>query len=414
MRSIRRLHHLTVPAATALAAFAWSAGAAAQSESRLKDAPEQGQGTESVPRTDQDPLRGSTFLFDQSMSTQTARLENAELSNVPFYAWWLSFRPRWNFDEHWRVQARLDFYKEFTNSQDTTYYREDVFGDLWTELIYSTYLAKEGPWKNTKVSAGARAYWPLSKQSQANGMYLTLGATAGISQKIPIRGDGASTFNSARVGLSVAYLHPFTQSTTAASYGNYAGPYGEPVADSGLNPTSNYAFSTDQLTGATLLEHQLYGILDTGLQITPKLGLTLDGILINNWHYAPTNACVSTPTGPVCPGSAGVTSGPDQQFTQLFWLVLAADYEVVPEMSVGLGYYNLTNVIATDGTVRGPFTGGFDNLWWSPDSRVFLDVTVNLDRIFEDATGKYKTPPPGQTAQAARAVRQSAVAEGMR
>ena len=44
-------------------------------------------------------------------------------------------------------------------------------------------------------------------------------------------------------------------------------------------------------------------------------------------------------------------------------------------------------------------------------NRVFLDVTANLDKIFEDATGQYRT---GQTAQAAGAARQSAVVSGMR
>ncbi|HEY3822687.1 MAG TPA: hypothetical protein VGL81_36230 [Polyangiaceae bacterium] len=388
-----------------------SSAFAQATEARVKDQPEEGQGTEEVPAHDKDPFRGSTFLFDQSAATQSLHLDNAEQSYDGFYAWWLSLRPRYNFDDHWRVQARIDYYKEFTNSQDTTYYREDVFGDIWTDFIYSTPLAKEGRWKNTKVSAGLRALWPTSKQSQANGLYVTLGATAGISQKIPINGADAKALNSARLGLSFAYLHQFTQSTTAANYGGFAGAPGEGVGDSGLNPTSNYAFATDQITGQTLVEHQLYGILDGGLQITPKLGMTLDWILINNWHYAPSKACVATPTGAVCPGTTGVTSGTDQQFTQLGWFVASADYEIVPEMSIGLGYYNLSNIVATDGQLRGPFSAGFNNVFWSPDARVFLDVTANLDKIFEDASGKYKS---GSTSQTAREVRQQSIISGQR
>jgi hypothetical protein len=382
-------------------------------ESRIKDQPEEGQGTEKVPARDRDPLRGSTFLFDQSASTQTVGLENAEQSNVPFYGWWLSLRPRYNFDEHWRVQARFDYYKELTNSQDTTDYREDVFGDIWTDVVYSSVLAPRGRWKNTKVSLGLRALWPTSKQSQANGTYVTLGATAGVRQNIPIWGADAKVLNSARLGLSFAYLHAITQATTATDYGNFSYP-SESVADSGLGPSSYTFFTTDQLTGQTLVEHQLYAILDTGLQITPKLGLTVDAILINNWHYAPTRgACLAeVAVGPCAsPHSVDPVAGPDNQFTQLFWFVAAADYEIIPEMSVGIGYYNLSNTVATNGTLRGPFSGGFDNLFWSPDARVFLDVTANLDKIFEDATGQYRT---GQTAQAAGAARQSAVVSGMR
>jgi hypothetical protein len=413
-RWTRAVHRCAAALAVGAVPVSMEAVALAQAnESRIKDQPEEGQGSEKVPSHDRDPLRGSTFLFDQSASTQALGLENAEQSNVPFYGWWLSLRPRYNFDDHWRVQARFDYYKELTNSQNTTDYREDVFGDVWTDVIYASPLAREGRWRNTKVSLGLRALWPTSKQSQANGTYVTLGATAGVSQKIPLRGEGAKFLNSARVGLSFAYLHAITQATTATDYGNFSYP-SESVADSGLGPSSYTFFTTDQLTGQTLVEHQLYGILDTGLQVTPKLGLTVDAILINNWHYAPTNTantCVATVMLCSDPSSVNPVVGPDNQFTQLFWFVASADYEVIPELSVGVGYYNLANTLATDGTLRGPFASGFDNLFWSPDARLFLDLTANLDRIFEEATGKYKT---GQTAQAAQAARQQAVVSGMR
>ena len=126
-------------------------------------------------------------------------------------------------------------------------------------------------------------------------------------------------------------------------------------------------------------------------------------IWINQWHYLPSDATISTLTGPVLISH----SADDQQFTQLFWFVAAVDYELLDEVSLGLGYYNLTNVIAPDGTVRGPFSGGEDNLFWSPDAHVFFDVTVNLDRVFEDATGRYRSQAlrPGQTAEAAREAR---------
>jgi hypothetical protein len=212
------------------------------------------------------------------------------------------------------------------------------------------------------------------------------------------------------VGLSFAYLHAFTQATTATNYGSFSYP-SESVGDSGLGSASYTLFTTDQLTGQTLVEHQLYGILDTGFQFTPKLGLTVDWIMINNWHYAPTNTGIVTPTGPVNPSSVNPVIGPDNQFTQLGWFLASADYEIIPEMSIGFGYYNLSNIVATDGTIRGPFSAGFDNVFWSPDARVFLDVTANLDKIFEDASGKYKT---GSTAQAAQAARQQSIISGQR
>jgi hypothetical protein len=369
--------------------------AVAQSIARVKDEPSQEYGEEKAGVHDKNPIRGSTLLFDQSLTTSTAHLEpSPQQSYVPFYGWWFSLRPRYNFTDKLRLQGRLDYYKELTNSQETTLYREDVFGDIWTDLVYSTPLAVAGRWKNTKVTLGARALWPTSKQSQAQGLYVALGATAGVTQKIPIRGDGATALNSARVGLSFTYLHPFTPATTSTNYGGFA--Y---VREN----VEGFSFVSDQLTGQPLVNHTLYAIADTGLQVTPKLGLTLDMIWINQWHYLPTDSVIiSLPTGTfTIPRSSS-----DQQFTQLLWFVAAAEYELLPEVSLGVGYYNLTNAISPDGTVRGPFAGGQDNVFWSPDARIFFDVTANLDRIFEDASGRYRTRAPA-TDQAAGAAREA-------
>jgi hypothetical protein len=400
---VKHRSRLVVLAAFAAAASYTVPGAA---QPRAKDEPSSAHGEEKLPEGDKDPLRGSTFIFDQSATTQTLGLDRGQQSYVPDYRWWMSLRPRWNFSDRFRVQARLDFYKELTNSQDTTYYREDTFGDIWTDAIYSTPLAETGPWKNTKVSVGARAIWPTSKQTQGQGVYVTLGGQAGISQKIPLRGEDAPFLDFARVGLSFTYLHAFSNSTTPDNYGNFA--YTRQNVD-------GFSFISHQLTGQTLSEHTLYAIVDTGLQITPKLGFTLDWILINQWHYQPTAFCASglaaPPPGSPCP--APNNTQPDNQFTQLGWFLTSLDYEIIPELSVGLGYYNLANTVGPNGQANSLFGGGENNFLWSPDARVFFDVTANLDKIFEDASGRYKAKP-GQTAEAARSTRASGLASGLR
>jgi hypothetical protein len=380
-------HHVVAVAAL-VAAVLVPVGVRAQQ--RARDEPAEAHGAENVPEGDKNPIRDSIFIFDQSMTTQTAGLENAEQSNVPFYGWWLSLRPRWNFSDHFRVQARFDYYKEFTNSQNTTYRYEDVFGDIWTDAVYSRPLAEEGRWKNTKVSLGARVIWPTSKISMAQGTFLTFGPMVGVRQKFPIRGDDAPWLNSARVGLSATYLYAVTRDTTGAT-----SSLSYPTQDVEGRP-----LFSGQLTGQTLAQHTLYGIVDTGVQITPKLGLTVDWILINQWHYTPSNTTIQIASGP-----ANATSlRPDNQFTQLGWFLTELEYELIPEVSLGLGYYNLANTVGPNGQANSLFGGGENNFLWSPDARVFFDVTANLDKIFEDATGKYKAKP-GQTAEAARAAR---------
>ncbi|MGH7283647.1 MAG: hypothetical protein ACRELY_19140, partial [Polyangiaceae bacterium] len=129
---------------------------------------------------DKIPIRGSTFLFDQSVTTNTAHLESSQqLSYVPTYEWWLSFRPRWYFTDHLYYTLRADYYKEFTNSNQTTNYREDVFGDVWNTLGWKSPISEK--LKDTKYALSVQALLPTSKESQDAGVYVTVGAGAGIS-----------------------------------------------------------------------------------------------------------------------------------------------------------------------------------------------------------------------------------------
>jgi hypothetical protein len=321
-------------------------------------------------REDSDnPFRNSILTFDQSVTTQTVGLGPAPLSYVPLYELWLSLRPRYYFDEHWSLRGRFDYTKELTNNQPTTYYREDVFSDIWTDFVYGTKIDRL--WRDTRVSAGLRALWPVSKTSRAAGTYLTTGAVVGGVHKFEINGEDASVFNLFRVGLTFTYLHAFSAATTPTSYGAFA--YNRQNVD-GLS------FASDQLTGQTLAEHVFWSILDGTLQITPRLSLTGVFVTINEWHY---------PLSATHVGSVTVKAPTDDnQFVQNIWVLASVDYALFDELDLGLGYYNLANHFAANGQGRGLW--GPDNIWWSPAARLFFDITANLDVLFDDARGAHK------------------------
>jgi hypothetical protein len=331
------------------------------------------------------PFRGSALVFEQSMTTQTTQLQpGPEQSYAPLYELWLSFRPRYYFNEHWSMRGRFDYTKELTNNQPTTYYREDVFGDIWTDLVYGAKL--DELWPGTRVSIGPRALLPTSKVSQGNGTYVTLGGTAGALHRFEIHGDGAPALNEFHAGVSVTYLHPFTKATTPTSYGNFAYAR-QDVGD------DDHSIMSDQLQGQTLVNHNLWLVFDTGLQITPRLSVTVDAVFINQWHYQPTGTGVVIGTGAVDP-----TRVDDHQYTQNVWLLGGVDYMLFDEVDLTLGYYNLANEIAPDGQRRGLF--GSDNVWWSPDARLFFDVTANLDVLFDDAAHHRYSRPAASTGEA--------------
>ncbi len=337
---------------------------------------------------DKNPIRGSTLLLDQSMTTNTAHLEpSQQLSYVPTYEWWVSFRPRYYITDHLYYSLRADYYKEFTNSNQTTNYREDVFGDIWNTLGYKAPISEK--LKNTKYSLSVQALLPTSKESQDAGIYVTVGAGAGIAQDIKLNGEDAKFFPGMHVGLSALYRHPFSKATVATNGDlNYT-----------RQSVEGFSFLSDQLSGSTLTNHTLYAFVDAGIDITKKLSFSADMIWINGWKYAPAdNQSVETATG-----NAAVPRGSDATtFTQSTWFIADIDYELIDEITLGLGYYNLQNVIAPDGTRRGIFSG--DNVWWSPDARVFFDITANIDKVYERFAG---TKKPASTATTPQPTKQS-------
>lgn len=326
---------------------------------------------------DEEPISsrfaGSIIFWDHSVSTQTARLEpSAQQSFTPLYEWWVSFQPRYNFTKRLSYRLRMDYTKELTNSGDSTYYREGMWGDVWNTLRYELPPFSERL-KNTKVSVNASVKLPLSKESQAQGVYFKAGAGAGISQKIPINGPSAKWFPDAGLSLSGGYEHAFSRATSPSGYGG---------TEFVRQDTDGRTLVTDQLSGGFLPNHRVLGSVRGDLSITEKWSTSLSLILINTWNYTPKDEMtVRTDTGRVTPSSNGDTTN----FNQSSWIILGTDYELLDEVSLGAGYYNLAGIIASDGQRRGVV--GDHNIWWSPSARVFATVTANLDKIYNRAAG---------------------------
>jgi hypothetical protein len=328
-------------------------------------------------KASKNPFRGSTLTFDQSISTQTVGIGNTPQTYMPFYQWWFSFRPNYWFTDNLYLAARLDFYKEFTNSSEgeggaTTDYREDDFGDLWTTLIYQHWFDKA---KTTKLSGGPRLRWPTSKVSQGEGIYLQAGAVVSFYQKVPIHDASAPFLNDVHFRAFAWYNHPFSRATTPTNP-NFAYV---------REDTDDQSFLSDQLSGTTLIDHQLLLEVEAGLQITPRVEVDLAFYEINQWHYSLPSTCVTIEGGQCVPVSTteNYASGPvpDTEFVQLTWFLADINWDVFDELSLGLGYYNLQNELSNTGEHRTLF--GANNVWWSPDARFFFDITANLDAIYD-------------------------------
>ena len=133
------------------------------------------------------------------MTTQTAQIQPSPAqSYVPLYELWLSFRPRYYFSEHWSVRGRFDYTKELTNDQTTTFYREDVFLDIWTDLVYSTKL--DALWPRHEGEPGRpRALADVEVQPGQRHLRHARRAPAACSTSSRSAGEDAPSFNDLHV-----------------------------------------------------------------------------------------------------------------------------------------------------------------------------------------------------------------------
>jgi hypothetical protein len=196
-----------------------------------------------------------------------------------------------------------------------------------------------------------------------------------VTQSVPINGKDAPSFNTLRFELSTIYGHAFNNSTTPWKLG-----LNQPRQD-----VSGRLISDNQLSGGMNVHDSLSFRLGADAQLTPKLDFGLAYVLAYSWKYAPPPIAGVQIEGEVVTPQ---TIDNPTRLTVSPWAIASLDYDVLDEMTLSIGYYNKTNQVGPDGQRRSPL--------WSPDARVFLSVTGNLDVIAKDLRA-HKAPPP-QTA----------------
>jgi hypothetical protein len=307
---------------------------------------------------------GSTFSFDQSVTTQTVGLGADYQSYDPVYEWWFAFRPRYFLYEKGPDAVSLNLwanlYYELTNSDTTTKEHELLLGPTFLWASYGRVLRDRGGYKTT-ATIGPRLTLPTDKGALDSGLILGLGATAGASQTFPLRRGGARFLRGGRLGFSTIFTHPFARSQS---------PVNSDIHQLRQDLTDNLIVS-DVLRGAMNTRYTLNLAFSGELQVMRRLDFSASYVLINRWVYPVGNQPVTTLTGPVVPMSVD----DPQTFGVSTWLTASLGYELFDELSVSLGYYNLASQIGPDGTRRSPL--------WSPSARAFLTLTGNLDFIYQ-------------------------------
>src|SRR5438309_251619 len=104
-------------------------------------------------------FKGSVLLLDQSVSAETVA-PAAQLSYIPSYQWWFSLRPRYYFTPKLSFRLRLDLTLEWLNAEETTLFRHNQFGEVWTDLVWTGMPKLLG----IETAIGLRAIWGTSQE----------------------------------------------------------------------------------------------------------------------------------------------------------------------------------------------------------------------------------------------------------
>jgi hypothetical protein len=381
----RRLAWLALGAVAALPA-AWPAPAAAHGDAPGADAappgasitakasPPSGGAGDDAGATPPTRWHGSTLSFDQSMTTQTIGVGGDYQSSDPTYEWWIAFKPRYYLRERpadsLSVNLWMNLYLELTNSDTTTRYHELLLGPTYLWATYARTLRERGEYK-TVATIGPRVTIPTDKASRDISEVVGLGVTGGVSQTFRLHGKDARTLRGARLALGVIYNHPFDRTTTATS--------GE--LERLRQEVNGLTILDNQTSFEPNVANELTVSTAGDLQILKRLGLSLSFVWLSKWRYAAVKADaigIADLPNPYPP----MTNANPTTYEVHTWLTAAVSYDALDELSLSLGYYNLANQLAPDGTRRSPF--------WSPSARFFLTATTNLDVLYRRLSPKLR------------------------
>lgn len=333
--------------------------------------------------------RGTTFLWDNSATTETVGIGQDTQSENPTYEMTFSLRPRYYFytddDQNVSARAELGVFREFTNSDTTTERGEWSFADSSLLLAYTRVLASDGDMKTDLSIRAPSLVFPTSKVSANSGRYLSLGASVGASQQLPILGTKDSdVMQTIAFNGVVGYSHWFSRATT---------PTNGDLDRVRLDPEGR-SVPGDQLSSAAFAQHQMTITVGADLGIHERVTWSNNFSWRPQWKYEfekDTQVC-NVSTGCATAGSASEQEPTNHTVITLFESEVSV--KIVDELDIAVGYNNLTLQLGANGERR--------NVFYSPDSRVYLTATAHLDEIYKTATG---------TRQSAKAPARRAVAK---
>jgi hypothetical protein len=344
----------TVAFLLVLAATAWGRSAAAQGEGLGSGSDEEGEVSlvEEQPTEEavQAPWRGSEFIYRNTVSAYTLD-PSADLTWNPYYAMSFGFKPRWWFDDHWYVGARLDVTRELTQADDTTLRGEAWLGDLLLTAGASKFYTI--PVVGIDLGADLMLSTPTSKISQGRTMVLGLGPGVRVSRTFDLAGEFS-------VGYHVRFSSLFHRFTTSE-------------LESPIIPTcSSSGAGCDAFvnTGVRNTQFRVQHGIDLSYEPLEWLALGTGFEHIVDWLYAMDSND---------PDVSLLNESPaDQRWASSFYFEVT--FMPIPALEVGVGYETISPQLAPDSTYYDPFFNRYTTL--------YVDLRVEVDGLVSQIMGE--------------------------
>jgi hypothetical protein len=341
------------------------------------------------------PWRGTKLVWAQSLTTETVGIGQPVQSSNPTYDTVYSLRPRYYLygDGVQVVSARgeIGMGRELTNSDTTTERGEWSLTDARLYGAYARLLHQAGPLgpapllpddvRATKAPDVMTAValqaplltFPTSTVSRNNGTLLGLGVLGAVAQTLPVLGVNSDLLPTLALQLAVAYQHTFTDSTEPTSGG---------LGRVRMDP-DGVSVPSDQLGGAAFAAHQLTLIFAGSLFLTRSLSWSANFGWRPSWKYQferEQELC-----GVVATGCITIDTVEDARtYAVVSEFGTEFGWRALDQLGVSFGYTNATLQLAPDGTRR--------NVFYSPDARFQLVVTMHLDELYSTVTHRRRAP----------------------
>ena len=156
-----------------------SANQSANAQAALNDLTKTGTGS-SVPWS----LR---LDFDQSVTVRSFS-KKSQLSYDPHYIWWLTYAPRWKFNDRWSIGALGSLSYELTQSPESDFNRPGFYGrqTQWNDVrLDATYRLPETK-RKWNISTRFDLRLPLSKFSRSRSRLFGPGARIAASRTFDV------------------------------------------------------------------------------------------------------------------------------------------------------------------------------------------------------------------------------------